>query len=350
MRVLHVVECWGGGVSTAVAAHVRGTPQYEHWMLGSGRRGEDTGARIADLVRDYRELPSGHLARIRAVGRAITDIRPDVVHAHSSFAGFYVRACPAVPARSVVYTPHCYSFERTDLSRPVRSGLRLAEAIMARRTGIVAAVSPREAALAEQLYSRGRVVYVPNAVPSRPSAQVSTGRHSRPVIAVTVGRICRQKDPEFLAQASAQCEDEVRWIWIGDGDPAARTRLQESGVEITGWLPNVEVLRLLDTADVYVHSAAWESAPMALLEAAASGLPVIGRRIKALEDLKVPDLVETPSELAAAVHALSDPAKRMTAVRRLRLALCENSPQLQTARLTEAYELVTRPEDTVRQR
>lgn len=357
VRVLHVVECWGGGVSTAVAAHIRATPGHEHSLLSADRPGEATGVDLGGLVRAWMDLPAGRLARIRAVGRAFAAIRPDLVHAHSSFAGLYVRACPTVPGRRIVYSPHCYGFERTDLTGAVRLGLRLAEAVLARRTGVVAAVSQREASLARRLRPGGQVVHVPNAVPGWSAAAEGPGRRHRlpaaegadrrrhPVVAVTAGRICAQKDPEFLAQASIRSDDAVRWIWIGDGDPAARARLREAGVEVTGWLPNAEVLRLLRNADVYVHAAAWESAPMALLEAVAAGLPVVGRRIEALAELGVPDLVETPAELAAAVRALADPEERIRATRRVRVALRENTPQVQAARLAEAYGLVTRAED-----
>lgn len=335
-RVLHVTECWGSGVASAVHAYIEATPEHDHWLLMAHDEaypllGEE------NLLQGLRVFADGHLARIRDVAAAYRETRPDIVHAHSSYAGFYVRSCLSVPRRRIVYTPHCYAFERTDVGLPFRYGFRLAETLLAQRTGVVAAVSPREAELAVRLRGGQNVVYVPNVVP-KVSATPDTQERSGLVV-ISVGRICAQKDPAFLAAAARAGDSSTKWIWVGDGDPALRRVLEDAGVVVTGWLAREEVLALLGTADVYVHTASWEGAPVSVLEAVGAGLPVVARDIPALRSLGVPDLVATPAECAKAVQDLQDDRLRQEVGRRLADALAEHTPQHQAARLARAYAL-----------
>ncbi|MFI6881631.1 glycosyltransferase [Streptosporangium canum] len=336
VRVLHVTECWGSGVASAVHAYIKATPDHDHWLL-MAHDPADPLLGEGDLLRGLRVFADGHLARIRDVAAAYRETRPDIVHAHSSYAGFYVRSCPPVPKERIIYTPHCYAFERTDVGLPIRYGFRLAEALLAPRTGVVAAVSPREAELAVRLRGGQRVVYVPNVVPDVPPAPAARGRSE--FVAISVGRICAQKDPAFLASAARSSDPSTRWVWIGDGDPALRRVLEDAGVVVTGWLAREQVLALLGTADVYVHTASWEGAPVSVLEAVGAGLPVVARDIPALRSLGVPDLVATPAECARAVRDLRDDLRREEAGRRLADALAGHTPHHQAARLAHAYTL-----------
>jgi glycosyltransferase involved in cell wall biosynthesis len=334
--ILHVSECWGGGVSSAVMSYVRATPRYAHWLLAAPRPEEDIKPDTANLIRGRFDLPKGHLARIVSVGQTYTALKPDIVHAHSSFAGVYVRACLSIPPHRIVYTPHCYAFERADVHRALRGMFRAAEAVLARRTHTVAAVSPREASLAMSLRITQRVIYVPNAVP--PSLTIPSPRvPDRPMDAVTVGRICTQKDPGFLARAAALAGDAIRWTWVGDGNTRLRHVLESAGVRVTGWLSHAETLQRLRASDVYVHTALWESAPMSLLEAVAAGLPVVARDIPALRALGVPNLVRTPGDLVAAVGQLAEPERWNEATSRIRAALCDNTVETLADRLSQAY-------------
>lgn len=335
--VLHVSECWGGGVSTAVMAYVQATPRYAHWFLTASRPSAGIKPDLANLIRGWFDLPRGHLARISAVGQAYAALKPDVVHAHSSFAGVYVRACLSVPTNRIVYTPHCYAFERADVNNALRRVFRVTEAVLARRTHTIAAVSPREASLAASLRQTQRVVYIPNAVPPCPTI-AAPRTAGGPVNAVAVGRICAQKDPGFLARAADLAVDAISWTWIGGGDDSwLRHDLESAGVHVTGWLPRAEVLRRVQASDVYVHTARWEGAPMSLLEAVAAGLPVVARDIPALRALGVPNLVRTPGDLAEAVGDLADPARCNEAALGVRAALCDNTVETLAGRLPQAY-------------
>src|SRR5262249_5718280 len=138
--VLHVTEAYGGGVATAVNEYISGLPEVRHVVLAF-RRADAQIASDADVDAEFLPLPSGKLAQLRAVHRAIRTLRPDVVHAHSSYAGGYVRTARRTRRARIVYSPHCYPFERRDVPSPVRVAFWAAEAALSFRTDAVAAVS-----------------------------------------------------------------------------------------------------------------------------------------------------------------------------------------------------------------
>ncbi len=75
---------------------------------------------------------------------------------------------------------------------------------------------------------------------------------------------------------------------------------------VTGWKPRPAVAAELAAAHAYVHTAAWEGNPVAVLEAAAMGLPVVARDIRSLRHAGLPQLVSDPAELARRVVALDN--------------------------------------------
>ncbi|MEV0118428.1 glycosyltransferase family 4 protein [Streptomyces sp. NPDC050844] len=338
--VLHVVEAWQGGVQTIVRDYARAVPEMRHLLLTGDRDGYQVTDAEEDLFDGAWRMPPGHFARVRETGMLYRDQRPDVVHAHSSLAGGYVRLALSVPRHRIVYTPHCYAMERTDLAPYGQAAVWTAERLLSWRTGIVAGSSPREVELAHALRKRQPTVYVPNVVRPQESGPDSSHDGLPPRSIAMVGRLCTQKDPGFFADAAAEGRrlmPSSNWFWLGDGEPHHRKRLEQAGVTVTGWLDHHDIQHMLAQASVYAHCARWEGAPMTLLEAVGLGRPVVARRIPALESLGVPDLVDTPQELAAAAVALltHGPAAH-TDETQARL-YAEHSPARQRTMLRQAY-------------
>jgi glycosyltransferase involved in cell wall biosynthesis len=345
--VLHVVESLASGVASALEDYVRSIPWCDHVLLGHRRDGAQTGDGLARLAAAVLPLPAGRLAQLREVRRRVEQLRPDLVHAHSSYAGLYVRLLPRRLTPAVVYTPHGFSFERSDVAAPVRAAFWLAEAALGLRGDVVAAVGPREAELARRLPGRRQVVYVPNVVraleavePPPTPEPAANARRARPLRLATIGRIGPAKDPAFfreLVLLGRELGLPLRWIWIGGGDAAAERALRDVGVLVTGWSSRRRALGWLTTADVYVHTAAWEGAPVSVLEAAALGLPVVARRNRALDALDLPVLCDTPRALVEAVAALLDPRRREELRDHSARLLGRHHPDRQRRALRRAY-------------
>jgi glycosyltransferase involved in cell wall biosynthesis len=345
LRVLHVAEALSSGIATALEDYIRSTPCHAHTVLGYRRPEAQTGDGLERLAKRLLLLPEGRLAQIRTVRRWVRELRPDVIHAHSTYAGLYVRLFVRAPAATLIYTPHAYPFERRDIPAALRGAYWLIEALLSLRGGCVAAVGPREAELAERLPGKQVVVHLPNVVRTlraAPPASVQDRSAKGELRLAMLGRISPQKGPDFfqraveLSQASAL---PLRWIWIGGGEDADERALREAGAEVTGWLSRSQALAWLATADVYVHTAAWEGLPVSLLEAAALGLPIVARRIPALEPLGLPLLCDGPEALVAALRPLVDERRRDTLRTYSRLLAECHQPAAQRQALELAYSL-----------
>ncbi|MDN5548346.1 MAG: glycosyltransferase, partial [Rhodococcus sp. (in: high G+C Gram-positive bacteria)] len=89
----------------------------------------------------------------------------DILHLHSSLAGL-ARIIPGHRA-GIVYTPHCYAFERTDVSPLARVLYKSVErGLLSIRRQCVVAVSGREAELTTELSNSSTSIVVGNVSPT----------------------------------------------------------------------------------------------------------------------------------------------------------------------------------------
>jgi glycosyltransferase involved in cell wall biosynthesis len=307
--VLHVSESFGGGVATAIISFAENSPWAAHHLLAGSRND----AKI-DLTGDLpfesiSILPKSYLKSIAAIRASYKHISPDIVHLHSSFAGAYGRVA-GLTRRRIIYTPHGFSFERR--GHPLkRAGTFLVEQALALGGRGIAAVSPRECALARRLLTAGEVSLLPNyaAIPEGFARSARRGA-KRPLVGAMVGRFTAAKDPDFFLKTWEYLRarsDGVRLAWIGGGEPGLERKFRDAGIEVTGWLDRDQVLSRMRDLDFYIHSSAWEGNPLSILEAAALGLPIVARDIPALRSIGMSALAPTPEELAALAASLTEP-------------------------------------------
>ena len=315
--MLHVTETFAAGTGTAIIEYARAMQDQavESFLLaqdrGSGLLGEVqenspfAGAQIVE---------PGLMNLWRSLRAATAEVRPDVVHLHSSLAGALGRLQPPLPGRPVVvYSPHCFAFERRDVPRFRRGAYRFAEGVLARRTDAFICVSPHEAQLARSFAGVARVDYVLNAFGLGAIASMPTD-WPETIRIVTVGRVALQKDPTLFLGilAALRSTGQVEATWVGDGSADARSRLDAAGVSVTGWIPAAKVHDAIVDHTVYLHTAAWEaSVPIAVLDAMNSGLPVVVKRNLAYRGL-LPEAWQF-DDIASAVgmiRELSEPRMR----------------------------------------
>jgi glycosyltransferase involved in cell wall biosynthesis len=343
-RVLHVTEAMGGGVITSLLTMVDATPELEHHLLARPRGDSDTGDDWSRSFTTSGALPANALGAVAAVRRAVGRIRPDAVHAHSSIAGAVVRAA-GLRSTPVVYSPHCFPFERRETGPLQRAAYRLVERMLVPRTDVLAAVSPHELDLAVELGHR-EVTYVANRTLGIPDR---APQHRPRLRIVTVGRVCAQKDWRFFLHVKRCAESQMGlradWEWLGGGDPDGEEALRRAGVRVSGWIPRVEVLDRLAGAQVYLHTAAWEAAPVSVLEAAAIGLPLVVRAIPSLRSLGIPGSASV-MDVAEQLRRLEDPAAWRHAQRDVRALHARHSRETQAHQLLELYRRVTRRRST----
>jgi glycosyltransferase involved in cell wall biosynthesis len=141
--------------------------------------------------------------------------------------------------------------------------------------------------------------YIPNGVPIQP-ASLNTQKKAQPLpgidggslLVLFVGRLAAPKLPESLLDAwlAVQCKfPNARLAFVGDGENRAEL---EASAERAGLKNTVlfvgrisHVNNYLRRADIFVLPSAREGMPLALLEAMAAGLPVIGSKTGGIADV-----------------------------------------------------------------
>jgi glycosyltransferase involved in cell wall biosynthesis len=167
-----------------------------------------------------------------------------------------------------------------------------------------------------------RLVVVPNGVPvpalpspeRRAALRAEHGVGPDEILVVSVGRICEQKNFGDLVRAAARLPEDspLRLLIAGDGPDRAELEAllaAERTGERVRLLGNVsDVHALLDAADLFAMPSLWEGLPLALLEAMAAGLPVVGNRIAGITDVTVEgetSLLADPGDVDSFAEALA---------------------------------------------
>jgi len=269
--------------------------------------------------------PVSDFIALRRLVRLMRRDRYDVVHAHSSKAGFLGRvAARRAGIGRVFYTPHAFALQ----CGGVRGRLyEMLERIGASFGGTILAVSESERRLAVAcgIARAGRVQTLVNAVEASPPptpderarARAELGLSADAVVVGTVGRAARQKGWTHLVRAAKRtcCErDDVRFLLIGSGRDAGRVGALARRLGVADKIilagDRDDAAQLCAGIDVYVQPSLWEGLPYALLDAMARALPVVATHVPGNNDvvedgvtgLLVPP--RDPAAMAAAVLSL----------------------------------------------
>lgn len=219
--------------------------------------------RVAHFCRAIR--PAEDLAAFRELRRIADEVRPDIIHLHSSKAGALGRIAFAAWGRPVFYTPHGYSFLMQDAGRAKRFLYRAIEALCGKCPATT--VSCSEGEHRESLALARRAVYINNGINTAALDALLAALPApepHPFTVFTLGRISAQKDPALFNETALAAPD-VRFLWIGDGD--LRGALTAPNIEVTGWVRREEALAHAAGADMFILTSLWEGLPISLLEA-----------------------------------------------------------------------------------
>ncbi|MNP00968.1 GDP-mannose-dependent alpha-mannosyltransferase [compost metagenome] len=114
-----------------------------------------------------------------------------------------------------------------------------------------------------------------------------------PLILLYVGRIAPEKDMDTLSTIMRtlpqSLQQRVHWLIVGDGPLLPELREQvPSNVTFTGYMHGEELAQLYASADMFVFPSTTETFGNVVLEAMASGLPVIGANAGGVREIVVP--------------------------------------------------------------
>lgn len=238
----------------------------------------------------------GDLLVVIRLARLIRNGDFDLIHAHASKAGFLTRVAAMGSGVPVIYSPHCFSFH-DGVSRFQAMVFAMLESFAAQfLTTRIITVADGEQELARKygVGSPHQFITVRNGInvdayqkpvnrdQVKSSLKIPVGS---PLVGA-VGRLGKQKDPLTFIRMAKIVHDhnaDVHFVWVGAGPLMQAAKECAHDLKIQDYVHFVgeqkDVASILKTMDCFVLTSLWEGLSIVLLEAMATGLPIVSTDI-----------------------------------------------------------------------
>lgn len=346
IRVAHIITrlCKGGAQeNTFHTVRLANRGRFEVDLVSGPTRGKEGSiepdvaeagiaiVRAPHLIR--RPAPVRDALALRHLTRLCRARRYDIVHTHTSKAGFLGRlAAERAGAPIVVHTPHGNVFQGY-FPRPMTRLFVWMERHAARRTDRIIELTPGgvEEHLAEDIGQRSQYAVIFSGINLAPYEQARRDRDAvRAQLGVTdagvlvgaVGRLEPVKGFTYFVAAAeriARAVPEARFILAGQGalDEPLRRQAAPLGGRFQFLGLRDDVPRLMAAMDVFVMTSLNEGMGRVLLEAGAAGTPAVAPAVGGIPDV-IDDgetgLLTPPRDAQAVAEAViglaRDPARR----------------------------------------
>jgi len=331
MRIVYVLTSLGiGGAerqALELAARMARRGHAVCLLVLRARLREEWSTDIEVFHLDMRRTPASVLTGLLRARRFLRDFSPGLAHSHSFHANMAARLLKLlVPAPVVVSTIH--NVDEGGWRRML--AYRLTDGLSHRTTAVSEAAARRFVRL--KAVPERKCIVVPNGIdlgefapdPERRGLVRAHMGAESDFIWLAAGRIAPAKDyPNLLhafARVRADRPDARLWI-AGEAtgaESAVRTLAAELGLsESIRWLGlRRDVPCLLDGADAFVLSSAWEGMPLAVGEAMAMEKPVVATDAGGVRELVGEAGIVVPSRDAEALaHAMLELMGQTSAAR-----------------------------------
>lgn len=276
-KVLHVVESFGSGVFSFLVDLINSTDDQFEITVAYGVRAEtlenfkeyfSNKIKFIEVKNFTRSInPTKDIKAFFEIKKIINEEKPDIIHLHSSKAGFIGRFAANGRKMKMLYNPHGFSFLMQDSSKIKRLIYWWIEKIAALRKCTIVGCSHGE--YEEALKLTKNAVCINNGINIQ-KLEEDTKNFKKHEIdfnnlkICTSGRIGYQKNPILFNQI-AEAFPNLQFTWIGDGE--LKNELTSKNIEVTGWKTREEVLKIVNDNDIFILTSLWEGLPISLLEA-----------------------------------------------------------------------------------
>lgn len=296
MRLLHVCESVIGGtgsyLSELVPAQVSlyGAQNIvllvpESQLNYLEREVHESGVRIIPFSRKSRFLGLFNFIKVYLKVRA--ELKPQVVHAHSSIAGLVVRGLGLGRSYKIVFCPHGWSVDMKG-ARFLRLAAEIIERLLARSADQVILISRHEQKRAKDLgFTDDRLSLVVSGIkaqaPQGPAAEWNDTR----LKVLYAGRFDFQKGVDVLLDAVDGQERALSVRLVGNF-VVNELKLPEAlppHVANLGWLDRNGVYAQMRSCDVLVVPSRWEGFGLVAIEAMRLSVPVLASAVGGLREI-----------------------------------------------------------------
>ncbi len=241
--------------------------------------------------------PFSDLRALSLLKKYFKENKIDIVHTHSSKAGFLGRlAAASAKVPLVVHTIHGFSFH--EYQNPVIHVLYvLLERIAAAKTGKLVAVGDDviEYGLKKKVGRKEKYVLIragvdislfEKAKSNKKQYLERYGLNPKTYTAGTVANLKKQKNPLAfieIAKEVIKVDPNIQFVFAGEGPlrKQVEKKIVEYGIEnkvkFVGWVSEPE--EFVKSIDVFLLTSLWEGLPCTLAQAAAAGKPCVATNI-----------------------------------------------------------------------
>ncbi len=261
-----------------------------------------------------------------ALDRVFRSVRPHVVHSHLSVLRY---ALPGLLRRRI---PVCVHTVHNLAEREVEARGRLVHRLAFRANVLPVAISEEVERSIKRLYGRDARALIPNGIPladyrfdgeARRHWRAQEGFAEDALLYLSVGRLMRQKNPQMLLDAFASLADRrTHLLFAGLGDMRSQLESRARAAQVQDRVHFLgernDIAQSMAAADVFTLSSDWEGNPLSVMEAMASGLPVIATSVGGVPELVGRDgILVSPGDciqFAAAMRRLLEHPELRTAL------------------------------------
>jgi glycosyltransferase involved in cell wall biosynthesis len=289
-----------------------------------------------------------------AISKVVREVRPEIVHSHLSVLRYMLPGMLLHRIPVSIHTVHNTAEHEVD-----RVGQTIHK-IAFRCNVFPVAISQEVARSVKRVYGLDPKAIIPNGIPvdnyvtcpnTRCLWRMKEGFEQDWVLFTCVGRLDLQKNPMMLLNAFAAISNpKSHLVLIGDGAllPQLRREAHVFGIEerVHFLGERNDVTECLAAADVFVLTSDWEGNPLSVMEAMASGLPVIATAVGGVPELIGKDgILVDPGDCSRFAEnmkeLLQDPERRLVLGNAARKRALDH---FRVEQMVQAYELLYRTE------
>lgn len=314
-KIVYIVEAMLGGIRRHLEDIVGGLDlkQFEIFIIYSENRVDESFRQnVCNLSQRATLIKCNEMEReisikkdyiaYQVIKRYIKQIKPDIVHCHSSKAGLVGRlAAKRCGVSKIVYTPHAYAFQNPYIKK-MKNVYILVERFLSRHaTTITINVSEGEnqKALENKLDRKEKFICIYNGISDEKildgkKLRKKEGFEERDILVGVTARCAEQKDPfTFLriAEGVISKRSGIEFIYIGDGPLEeemkkwVENKKLGNKIHMLGFRENASML--VNILDIYLSTSLYEGLPYSMIEAMRAGVPIIATDVTGNNELVV---------------------------------------------------------------